>query len=30
VKYWSQRGLPAPPRRQKPMRPEWRRSTRVR
>jgi hypothetical protein len=30
VKYWTKRGLPAPPRRQKPRRPEWRRSTRVR
>lgn len=30
VRYWTQRGLPAPPRRQKPRRPAWRRSTRVR
>jgi hypothetical protein len=30
VKYWSERGLAAPPRRQKPRRPEWRRSARGR
>ena len=29
VEYWTERGLTAPPRREKPKRPQWRRSSRV-